>query len=458
MKILLLNPINRSYVIMPSLGLGYLAAVLSRDGHEVRILNCMKEGMTFDDFGAYIQGETFDLIGFQVFSYDLNSVKEHLAIIRRSSAGSVVVAGGPHPSGDPAGTMAFLPELDYAFQGEAEIGLPLLVAGLVRGEVDHGSIPGLIWRSGESVQSNPPAAVRDLDSLPMPAWDLLAPETYPEAPHGAFARQFPVAPIIVSRGCPSRCTFCAGATINGRTVRRRSIDNVLQELRALHDRGIREFHIEDENFTLVGSYVLEFCRRLQAEQLHMSWSLPSGVRLDTLNREMLLAMAEAGCYSLAVGIEFGTDRILQLTLKGSSVAMIRQKLELFRGTGIKVTGFFMFGIPGETPAEMGETARFSRSLPLDRAQFNIFMPLPGSREWDKLKAAGKLSDVAWDRFFVHDVAYTDGSVSAAQYKRIQRVAVLRFYLRPRILWGLAREIRSFRHLKFLVKRLADTLM
>jgi radical SAM superfamily enzyme YgiQ (UPF0313 family) len=233
---------------------------------------------------------------------------------------------------------------------------------------------------------------------------------------------------------------------------------VIHELRSLHDRGIREFHIEDENFTLSGTYVLEFCRRLQDEQLNMSWSLPSGVRLDTLSREMLLAMAVAGCYSLAVGIEFGTDRILQLTLKGSSVALVREKMALFSGTGIKVTGFFMFGIPGETPAEMAQTARFSRSLPLDRAQFNIFMPLPGSREWDKLKSAGRLSRVDWDRFFVHDVAYTDGSVSAAHYKRIQRSAVLRFYLRPRILWGLMREIRSARHLKFLMKRLADTLL
>lgn len=458
MKLLFLNPINRSYVVMPSLGLGYLASVAIRAGCEVKILNCIKEKMTYEGFGRYIGQEAFDVIGFQLFSYDLNSVRKHISIIRSVSPRSVVIAGGAHPSGDPAGTMSYLKELDYAFQCEAEAGLPLLLDILSGGAGDFEAIPGLVWRCGDIVRVNPPSFVQNLDDIPMPAWDLLLPETYPEAPHGAFTKKFPTAPIVISRGCPCKCTFCAGGSINGKRVRRRSVDNVIQELRCLAGRGIREFHIEDENFTESRDFVFEFCDRLNSEGLGMSWSLPSGIRIDKIDRETLLAMARAGCYSLAIGIEFGSDRILEQTRKGYSVATVKEKLRLFKGVGIKVTGFFMFGLPGETLVEMKQTVRLSLALPLDRAQFNIFMPLPGSVEWDNLQRGNLLEGLDWDRFFVHDVAYSDKCISAMEIKRIQRLAVLRFYLRPRILFRLLSEIRSFGHVVHLCKRTIDTLI
>ena len=457
MKILLLNPINRTYVLMPSLGLGYLAAVLQAKGHSVTVLHCAKEHTSFTDFARIIRREQFDVIGFQVFSYDMNSVRQHLEIIRRDSPAAITIAGGPHPSGAPEGTMSYLADLDFAFQGEAEAGLPLLLESLAGSGGAYALIPGLVWRENGAIRKNPPCFIEDLDSLPMASWELLRPESFPEAPHGAFTRAFPTAPIIITRGCASRCTFCAGSCINGFRIRRRSLGNVMAELRHLAGRGIREFHIEDENFTASPEYVLAFCRRLGEEGLGMSWSLPSGVRLDTLTREVVVAMSDAGCYSLAVGIEFGSNRMLRVTGKGLTLDLIREKLKLFDGLPVKVTGFFLFGIPGETPEEMAETVRFALELPLHRAQFNIFMPLPGSVEWAKLEKAGRLGQIEWDHFFVHDVAYTDGTVTPAMLKGIQRRAVLSFYCRPRILIGVLREIRSLRHMLFLVKRLIDTV-
>lgn len=457
LKILLINPINHSYVIMPSLGLGYLAAVIRGDGHLVSILNCVKEQVTFDDFAALIKREQYDVIGFQVFTYDLNPVKKHLEIIDNVSPESITIAGGPHPSGDPQGTLTYLDRLNFAFQGEAETGLPLLLKKLAGENVEYATIPGLIWRDSGVIRENPPCFVDNLDALPMPAWDLLVPETYPEAPHGAFTRAFPTAPIIITRGCSSACTFCAGKMINGHRIRRRSLSNVIDELRCLAARGILEFHIEDENFTASPDYVLEFCQHLIDERLGMSWSLPSGVRLDTLTREVVMAMSSAGCYSLAVGIEFGSDRLLRHTGKGITLDQIRRKMQCLFRSGIKVTGFFMFGIPGETITEMKETINFALELQLDRAQFNNFIPLPGSIEWERLDNAGKLVDLNWDRFFVHDVAYVDAAFTAAELKRIQRLAILKFYLRPRILIGIIQEIRSIRHLKYLLKRLINVL-
>jgi len=299
--------------------------------------------------------------------------------------------------------------------------------------------------------------VEALDTLPMPAWDLLQPETYPEAPHGAFTRSFPTAPIIITRGCPSRCTFCSGKTITGTRVRKRSVANVMKEIQHLAARGVREFHIEDENFTLDKKLALEFCESLQSSGLNMSWSLPSGVRIDTLDDELLDQMERSGCYSLALGIESGSNRTLTATRKGLTVELVRRKMELFRGRRIKVTGFFLFGLPGETLEEMEKTIELALELPLDRAQFNNFMPLPGSDIWESLRQEGRLGNLDWKRFFVHDVAYCDDGIRPEQLKQLQRRAYLRFYVRPRIMISLISEIRSLSHLKFLLRRFIDAL-
>lgn len=458
MNVLLVVPINRSYVVAPRLGLGYVAAVARRAGHSVTILDALARKMSYEDFGRYLGSHRFDVIGFQLFTYDLPSVARHLEWVRRVSPDAVTVAGGAHPSGAPTHTLEWLTRLDYAFQGEAEEGFPLLLAALGSGRPSLGDVPGLIYRDTSGrICVNPPAWVQDLDSLPMVAWDLMAPETYPEAPHGAFSRRFPTAPIVCTRGCAHRCTFCAGRTVSGGKVRKRSVDHVIEELHQLRARGIREFHVEDENFTAHRSLVLTFCDRLLSEGLDMTWSLPAGVRIDRLDRELLEAMERAGCYSLALGLEFGTQRLLDLTGKRITLELVRDKLELFHGLNIKTTGFFLFGLPGETLEEMRQTLRFALELPLDRAQFNHYIPLPGSALWTELEAAGKLGRVEWDRFYVHDVAYWDGAVSSRERKRLQQEAYLRFYLRPRLLSRLLREVRSLRHLRYLLSRLHDSL-
>ncbi len=347
-NVLLVTPINRTYVIMPSLGLGYLASVLRDRGHKVSILNCMKEKMNYEDFGKFISAHSFDVIGFQMFSYDINSVKKHIEYIKKTNTRPLLIAGGAHPSGDPFGTMEYIPELNYAFKGEAEIGLPLLLDKITSGDTGLSDVPGLIYRKEGLIRVNRPEVVEDLDSLKMPAWDIIKPETYPEAPHGAFTKQFPTAPIIITRGCPFACTFCAGKSITGPRLRARSVDNVIEELHYLRSRGIKEFHIEDENFTARKGLVTEFCERLLKEGLAMTWSLPAGVRIDSLDRDMLMLMQKAGCYSMSLGIEFGSQRIMDITKKKLTLEMVREKLQLFKGLKIKTTGFFLFSIPGKS--------------------------------------------------------------------------------------------------------------
>ena len=459
MKVLLLIPINRSYVIAPSLGLGYLAAVLKKH-HSVTILHCLKEKFSHGDLKKYLDQNLFDLIGIQMMSYDLFLAKQHLQIIRSSNCkNSIVVVGGPHPSGDPEGTLNFLDKTDYAFKGEGETGLSEFAALAQQNELnpEHlANISGLIWRKDNRVLINEVKYIDDLDSIPFPAWDIIKPHTYPPSPHGAFFKSLPAAPIIVTRGCPFSCTFCAGKCITGSKVRKRSSSNVVDEIRYLKkDFHVNEFMIEDENFTMHKDLVLELCRKLIKENIN--WSCPSGVRLDTLDLDMLRIMEKSGCHSLSAGIEFGSQRILDITKKRLTLDVIKEKISLIRKTGIKITGFFMMAVPTETEEEIQETINLSRKLDIDRAQFNNFMPLPGSPLYEDLKLTEKISVEQTKHFFVHDVAFVPKGLTAKRLKYLQRLAYLQFYMRPKIMWSLINEIKNFNHLKSLINRFYDAM-
>ncbi|MBN1596468.1 B12-binding domain-containing radical SAM protein [candidate division FCPU426 bacterium] len=458
MRVLLMIPINRTYVIMPSLGLGYIAAVLQKAGHEVSILHCLREKFTFADFDDYVRKNKFDLWAIQMFSFDMTPAKKHLAIIKKHQPRAATLVGGYHPSGDPEGILPALPQADFAMVGEAELAFPLLCAALSGPTPDFKSVPNLVWRNRDAIEINPVRMADNLDQIPFPAWELMDPRTYPEAPHGAFFKHFPTAPIICTRGCPCMCTFCSGKAVTTNKTRRRSADNVIQEIKHLKDNyGVLDFLIEDENFTAHKNLVQEFCQKLVAAGLNIHWSCPSGVRLDTLTEENLKLMEQSGCYSLSVGIEFGSQRIHDLTKKKLTLEVIREKLDLIRRrTAIKTTGFFLFGIPGESRSEMEATVRFAKSLDIDRAQFNNFMPLPGSEIYRELKRRGQ-AQFDYDRFFVHDVAYVPEGMTLKEMKNLQRRAYLGFYLRPVIIWNILKEIISPRHFYRLLKRFFDAM-
>ncbi len=453
MKVLLVKPYNISDHIQPSLGLGYLATAI-RKRHDVKIIDCIKDGIDINKFEGLIKEHKPDLVGFQCYTFDLKFVSDALSAVKRLNKNIVTVIGGPHPSALPGETFKFFEgALDFLFAGEAETGFPKLLDLLASGLKDMGSVPGLAWLENGRLRSNPKAVVEDLDSLGMPAWDLIHPETYPESQHGAFFKNFPIAPIMVTRGCPYPCTFCAGNIVSGKKIRRRSIENVLGEITHLkNDFGIREFHIIDDNFTMDTSYAKEFLRRLKSLDLKMSWAVPNGVRMDTLDREMLDLMKDTGLYLVSLGIESGTDKVLKSMKKGITVSRIRDHVKMIKDAGVDMAGFFILGFPGETVETIKETIRFSTELPLVRANFFTYLPFPGSESYSELKQKGELGDVDWERFYFMNAAYVPKALTRKQLKGLHRLAFARFYLRPRIMFYQIRSIQSLRHFFFLVKR------
>ncbi len=463
MKILFFKPINeRYYVVQPPLGLGYLASVAARAGHRVVILDPGRDRLTWEGFIDLVRRERYDLVGIQAFSYELPAAKRHLELVKEYSPGSVTLIGGPQISGDPAGTAGYLEGMDFGFAGEAEIGLELFLRLRGRDYSDParlGEIPNLVWRKDGEVVVNPRAPVQDPDDIPFPAWDLMDPRGYPAATHGIFYRRSPSAPIITSRGCPFPCAFCAGRAVTGTVLRYRSVGNVVSEILLLRDNyGVREFHIEDDNFTGRQEYVSDFCREIIARAPGLAFALPNGVRLDSLDEEVLTLMERAGFYSIAVGIESGSDRVLKLMKKSLTRKVVREKIALIKQrTGIRVSGFFLIGYPGETEEEIWETIAFARSLPLDLASFLITIPLPGSPLWEEYGRTD-YSRIEWADFVPSRAIPGVSGIPPRRLKQLQRQATLRFYLRPGVVWRLAREIRGGDQLRIIIRRLLDIIL
>ncbi len=285
-KILLMKPIDEEYyIIAPNLGLGYLASSLRRDGHDVEMIDSGRLRINYDGFKKYIQKNRFDMIGFQLYTYQLNSVRRLSSIVKEVSAQTIVVVGGPHPSCEPVHTLTYLPDVDFAIMREGERAISELMRlpeGAHKSEDSLSKIENLAFRGQNGIRINQLVFEEDLDNISFPEWNLIDPNEYPNAPHGTFTKNIPAAPILLTRGCPFDCDFCGGFSIMGKKIRCRSIANIMEEIELLRSKfGVKELHIEDDNFTFRKDFVLDFCNALLKNRINISWSCPNGIRLDS---------------------------------------------------------------------------------------------------------------------------------------------------------------------------------
>ncbi len=452
MKVLLIKMNSPADEIIPPLSLGYIAQTI-KEKHEVKILDCLKDQL--DIFQTSEIAKEFDLVGITLFTKDLGLCKKYLSNIKSRKKDIITVLGGPHPSAVPKETLIFFDNLvDFIFIGESEISFPQLISFLETSNPPIETIKGIGYKTKHGFVIKEPIIVEDIDNFQV-AWELIPPNTYPMAPHGAFFKQFPVAPIITSRGCPYHCTFCGGHIVSGRKIRQRSIDNVMEEISLLYNTyGVKEIHIEDDNFTFNKKYVLDFCKRLKNEFPHITWTCPNGVRIDTLDEEVVQAMKESGCYALSLGIESGSDRVLKLMKKSLSLSKIKEKIELLKKFDIDINAFFILGYPGETKEDIKKTISLSLSLPLKRASFANYQPLPGTELYYELLQRGLLKIDHWENFApsLQSTIWAPPGFTVKELAWIRRKALLKFYSRPHIILNFIKNIKSFEHLIYIAKR------
>lgn len=432
MKILLIRPLsppNYPLVSFP-LGLAYLASSLEKHGHVARILDMPVEKMSAAEFKDLLLSGGFGLIGISCMTVEYNSALGTAEQIKNLLPDTPVVFGGPHPSADPS-RVIINPFVDLVVVGEGEAALTELVNAVEEGDpLDR--IDGLIFkRDSAPVFNKPRDLIKNVDEIPFPAIHLLNLDEYYkyQIPRLVPKRKRYMS-IFTSRGCPYGCIYCH--KIFGKKYRARSPHNVLDEIRLLYNKyGIREFIIEDDNFTMNLNRAKKICDLLIEEKLDISVQFPNGIRADRMDEELMSKLKQAGAHSMSIGVESGTLRIQDFIRKGLDLNKVRETISLAKKYKIKTNGFFMMGFPGETTNEMLETINFARSLELDTADFSIATPYPYTELMEISIKKGYLKTMDFDKFDVKTPNLETEDFNSDDLKRLQRRAYISFYFTPK---------------------------
>ncbi len=359
---------NTEQISLPSLplGLGCVATATERAGHEVKLVDLMDQTDTLPAIRAAVEGFKPDIIGISVRNIDdqamentrflLDQAKGVVADCRAVSDARIVL-GGAGFSLLPEAVLAYL-GVEMGIQGEGEKAFTTLLDHLERG-ADLSGVPGL-FLPGQGLQGER-AFTKDLDEFPLPDDHLLG--------AADAGKEDMMISVQTRRGCPMDCSYCSTATIEGRRLRKRSPDAVVEWIARRRRAGFKKFMFVDNTFNVPAPYARELCRALAKEGLDISWAciIYPGVG----DRDLVKDMAEAGCTEASLGFESGSDRMLASMNKRFDKKVVREFSKMLADHGISQMGFQLLGGPGETRESVMESFNLVDSLPLDLVKLSI---------------------------------------------------------------------------------------
>ena len=430
--------------LMP-MALGYLGAVLRRDGHYVFLRDqaalTLPNSQVLDEIRRFAP----DLVGISALTGAWRNTLALVQELRRRFPRLPLVMGNTHATIFAEGILQRR-LADYIVRGEGEITLSALVATLAVGG-DLAAVAGLSWRDGERVRHNPDRdPIADLDSLPHPAWDLLdlSAWRYQRIPL-VNLRTHPV-PLAASRGCPYRCRFCSQDKVV-RAFRQRRLPAVMDEIEFMvQHHGFRAFGFNDSYFPWDRDTGLEFATRLRGRPWHQDVRWVTETRVDRVDDGLMAALARSGLHAVFYGFESGNQQVLTAIGKGTTLEQGREAVAVAQRHGVLVIGFFMVGLPGDTPETMEQTVRYAIDLGVDIAKFAVTVPYPGSSLFDQmgrdwLEPADCQAFASWTDWSDGEPGWSwaPRGLHPQQVLDAQRRGMLQFYARPRYLWQVLRK-------------------
>ncbi|MEO5355761.1 MAG: radical SAM protein [Nitrospirae bacterium YQR-1] len=414
---------------IPDLGLGYIVSALKKHGHDVTIMD-WNMNLTVSGFKKWLVDNAPQCVGVKLFTKDVGAAKETVKIVRETLPEAFIVIGGPHPSStEPGELMSDFSICDYAIKGEAEQSFPLLLSA-INGKSRHvglehavaSAIPGLTWRSNTGVCANPISLHTGLDDIDFPDWDMINPMNYFATIHGSDKSVGVPAPVITTRGCTGKCSFCDVHNISGRKIRFRSPENVFKELCFLYDNyNVRSFMFQDNSFTSIKNNLVKLCQLMVDSDMKVEWDCVSYERLDNLTPEVLSLMYKSGCRMIHLGIESGSEQTRKVMNKHGSLEMINEKIRLIAESGIEPFAWFILGFPGESRAQMQQTIKFAFSAGTPLVKFNLCFPLPGTDVYYYIKNKYKFDTIDWGNFDIYKSPYPVSELTSKQLTRLYQI-------------------------------------
>lgn len=373
-------------VLRTPTNLAMLASYIRENGqYEPEILDLELEDLnTIPQIADRVISRNSRYLGFSTLTPRFPTILKICQEIKRKSPEMKTIIGGPHISGRPLDCK--YEGIDFGIVGEGEIGLLSLLQTL-RGKEDCSKVPNLVYKnnSGELIVNARAPFIKNLDSLPLPAWDLLDMQAYRDPP---FFGEEPHAGVFTTRGCPQNCLFCASKVTWERRLRFRSIDNIMQEFTELKQNfGIRNLYFYDDHFATKEARTLALCERMKPLNLRYI----AQIRADSITPKLAEALKDSGCISAALGIESGNEEMLKKIRKNETKEEMRAAVKMLKAVGVPITTSYILGLPGDTHETIQQTLDFARELNTEQMKFMLLTPVPGTDVY-RLAVERKLLD------------------------------------------------------------------
>ncbi len=432
----------------PPLGLCYLASVLRRNGIKSRIIDALSFEKTMEETVKEILSLNPRYVGITAKTVAIFRAAELAEEIKKADPRISTIIGGAHITAVPRETMERFPQVDIGVIGEGEITIAELIQTLEENR-DLRNVNGLIIREddGNLFLTAPRPPIENLDSIPLPAWDMVPHLKYYHESATRFSK-LPLGSVITSRGCPGKCLFCDNSVF-GRRFRSHSADYVIGMIKHLKSNyGIKSLVFYDDYFVADKRRLKEICLKMIEEKVDLEWVCSA--RVNAITGEMLSLMKQAGCFQIAYGIESGNQNILNLQQKGITLERVRSAVEMTYKAGIRTKGYFMIGHPTETQETIFETIDFAKSIPLDNFQATYFTPFPGSPAYDIADKYGAF-EKDWKKMNMWDIVFVPRGFTRKDLRRYLKMVHRKFYLRPQIIWSYIKLMRDPKYRRQLLK-------
>lgn len=407
--VLLINP--KSIDVLPSYlpyGLLYIAGYLREKGIKVKIFDA---NTAEESFTAVLKKEKPKIAGISILSGPcLSDAVEKAELIKKLHPKIKIIFGGIHTTIFPSDVLT-KPYVDYIVMNEGELPLLELAEYLLRGKGDLKKIKNLGYKVKKKLFLNPIRPFIDLNTMPLPAWDLLPIEKYI---HRKFYSNR-VLTLHTSRGCPWSCAYCYNQAVNFRRWRGMSAEKIIEQIEFLQKNyGIKGFQFYDDEFDANPQRVIDFCQLLLKRGVKIKWGHYS--RTNVADRGRYSLEKKAGCEFVEFGVESGSPRLLKVIQKQQTVANIKNAFKLCREVGLKAGAMFMIGLPTETKKEIEMTVKLVNSLRASQTINTIYHPYPGSKLFNYCLGKGlfKLPKNLEDQGPYFDIGNADINVSGVK--------------------------------------------
>jgi radical SAM superfamily enzyme YgiQ (UPF0313 family) len=395
MHITLINPPSPSGA--PSsrfipLGLGYLMAYLEAHQFEVSVIDYQTREITKESLTNELSVNQPKIVGVTTSTLTYRSAIDIVKTTKETLPNCLTILGGPHVTVLDNQTLEETPELDIIVRGEGEKTLLEIAESVSSQKIENfNNIKGITFRKHDQITrtSNRPF-IKNLDELPHPAFDHFDLDKYTISGKKYL-------PIITSRGCPFQCTFCLASKMCGTGFRTRSPEKVADELewlRDVHKADIFAFY--DDTFTFNINRAYKICEEIKNRGLDLPWDCRT--RVDRINLRILAKMREANCQLIHFGVESGSQKMLNLMKKGTTVEQNAKGIQMAKYSGIAVAISVVVGYPGETAELLKETFEFIRKTEPDYVYACQAIPYPGTEMYDELKKLGWKVSNDWNRY------------------------------------------------------------